>query len=137
MKIKRAYYYLFYKFYKLGELAQPPFLSDWKAGIAVIALEIWVLLSVGVYYAVVTKTVIELKISMPIIFIPLALVIILNYFAFVHTDIWKKYVKEFDRLPKHKNKLGNWIVLGVVLFIIGNLIFSFYLMSQVDWSKYR
>ncbi len=100
-------------------------------------LELSVLLSIGNYYSVITKINAELKISMPIIYIPSALVIILNYFAFVHTDIWKKYVKEFDRLPKHKNKLGNWIVLGVVLFIIGNLIFSFYLMSQVDWSKYR
>lgn len=55
----------------------------------------------------------------------------------VHTDIWKEYVIEFDQLSKKKNRIGGWIVFGVVLLVVMNLIFSFYLMSQVDWSMYR
>jgi hypothetical protein len=74
---------------------------------------------------------------MPIVFIPLVLVLLINYVAFIHTDVWKDYVIEFDKMPKKKNRIGSWIVFGIVLFIISNLIFSFYLMSRIDWSQYR
>ncbi len=134
--MKRAYYYLFYKFYRMSEAAPSRWLSDWKAGIAIIVLEIWICVSLISYFSVITKRATELTISSPIVFLPLIFIIALNYFAFVYTDIWKEYVAEFDQLPKKKNRIGSWIVFGVVLFVIANLIFSFYLMSQIDWSQY-
>lgn len=121
----------------MSEAAPSRWVSDWKAGIVIIVLELWILFSIGIYYAALTKTKIELDITMPIIFIPLLIIILINYLAFVHTDVWKEYVKEFDRLPKKKNRIGSWIVLGVVLFVVANLIFPFYLMSRVDWSQYK
>lgn len=135
--MKQAYYYLFYKFYRMSEAAPSRWLSDWKAGIAIIVLEIWICLSLISYFSVITKRATELTISNPIVFLPLIVIIGLNYFAFVYTDIWKEYVAEFDQLPKKKNRIGSWIVFGVVLFVVANLIFSFYLMSQIDWSQYR
>lgn len=137
MNIKKAYYYLFYKFYKMSEAAPSRWMSDWKAGICIIALEIWLLMSVGIYFSVFTKQSMELELSNPIVLMPLIIILALNYFLFVHTDVWKDYVKEFDKLPKKKNRIGSWIVLGIVLFVIVNLIFSFYLMSRIDWSQYR
>ena len=73
---------------------------------------------------------------MPMVYIPFLLVILINYIAFVRTDVWKDYVKEFDQLSKRKNRIGSWIVLGGVLFVIANLVVAFYLMSQIDWSQY-
>lgn len=136
-KLKRAYYYLFYKLYKFSEAAPSRWLSDWKAGVVIFVLEIWILLSIGVYYAVATKTVVELSIFKPIVFIPFLMLMVLNYYTFIHTDVWKDYVKEFDQLPKRTNRIGSWIVFGVVVLVIANLVFAFYLMSQVDWSQYR
>ena len=135
--MKKAYYYLFYKFYKLAETAPSRWLSDWKAGIVIITLEVWLLLSIGVYYATLTKTKIELNIRMPIVFIPLLVILVTNYLMFIHSDVWKEYIEEFDKLPKKKNRYGTLIVLAVVIFVVANLIFSFYLMSQIDWTNYN
>lgn len=119
---------MFYKLYKHYESSSEPWWSDWKAGASMGALEIWLLLSIGAYYSILTKTSIELSISMPIIYIPLLVIFILNYFSFMYNDIWKEYNKEFNQLPKKKNILGGWIVFGIIVFVIGNMLFSFYLL---------
>jgi hypothetical protein len=137
MSIKKMYYYLFYKIYKLSEAAPSRWLSDWKAGIAIVALEIWLLLSIGVYYTVVTKVRIQLNIKMPIIFVPFLAILLGNYLLFFANDRWKEYAQEFDQWPKAKNRLGSLIVFSLIILIIINLFFSFYLMSQVNWSQYN
>lgn len=134
-KIVRAYYYLFYKLYKW--IGEENGWADWKAGLAVMAFEIWFLLSIGSYFSFFTKKATELSFTTPIVLIPFLCIFIINYLMFIHTNIWKEYVKEFDLLPKRKNNIGGAIVFAVLLFIVGNLIFSFYLMSQVDWAQYR
>lgn len=139
--LKKMYYYFFYKIYcsieYTSELSGGKFLSAFKASLVMIALEIWILISLGAYYAFSTKTAVELSISQPIVIIPLVIIVGFNYFTFDYTDIWKNYNKEFEKLPKKKNQIGGWIVFDFVLFVISNLIFSFYLMSQIDWSQYR
>ena len=131
-KIKRAYYYLFYKLYKWYEKAPVVWWSDWKAVVSIVALEIWFLLSIGTYFSVFTKKTIELTVTHPIVFIPTVSIILVNYLIFIHTDKWKDIVKEFDQLPKRTNKIGGWIVFGVILLIVANLIFAFYQMSLID-----
>lgn len=139
--IKKAYYYFFYKIYKSIEYTSEElggaFWTDFKAGLAIAALEIWLLLSIGNYFSVVTKKNEELSITMPVVYIPVLILFILNYFSFMHNDKWKEYNRKFDQLPKSTNIIGTWIVVGIIVFIIGNLIYSFYLMSQIDWSLYR
>ncbi|MGJ1438719.1 hypothetical protein [Sphingobacterium siyangense] len=136
--LKRAYYYLFYSFYRFWEKTSClKFLSDWKSVVCIGTLEIWFILSLGIYYTVITKDVTDLSFKMPIVFVPFLIIVLTKYFVFVHTDVWKDYVKEFDKLPKEQNRKGSWIVFAIVVFVISNLIFSFYLMSQIDWSKYR
>ncbi|MFN0293021.1 hypothetical protein [Pedobacter helvus] len=134
----KAYYYLFYRIYRFWEnVSDPKFWSDWKAGIVIIVLELFLLASIFIYYKIFFNRYVHLSESNRDIIIPLLLVVIPNYFAFVHTDRWKDYVKEFDALPKKDNKIGGWIVFGFILLVIANLIFSIYLMSKVDWSQYR
>jgi hypothetical protein len=138
--IKKSYYYFFYKIYRsieyTSELSGGKFLTSFKAGAVMIALEIWILVSLGAYYAIYTKTFIELSISMPIAYLPL-LIIAFNYLTIEYKDNWKQYNIEFANYSKKKDQIGGWIVFGIILFIICNFIFSFYLMSQIDWSKYK
>lgn len=136
-KFKKIYYYIFYKFYKFSEAAPSHWLSDWKAGVAIIVLEIWGLFSIMNYYNVFIDRYFHFNITNPIIVIPGILVFLINYLSFIHTDVWKEYAKEFDKLPKKKNIIGSWIVFGITLFILANVFFSFYLMSRIDWSQYR
>lgn len=135
--MKRAYYYLFYKFYKMSEAAPSRWLSDWKAGIVIIALETWLLLSLIIYYNVFIDRYFNLTATSPVIILSSIAILLGNYFAFVHTDEWKAYVKEFDALPKKKNQIGSLIVFAIVVLVIANLVFSFYLMSQIDWKQYK
>ena len=129
--MKRAYYYLFYKFYKLAESSPSRWLSDWKAGVCIIALELFLISSIANYFVFfVDKSLHLAELSNWGLIICVLAVVTPNYIAFLHTDTWKDYVMEFDRLPKKKNRIGGWIILGVVLFVIINFIFSFYLYYQ-------
>lgn len=129
-KLKRGYYYLFYKFYKFSEAAPSRWMSDWKAGMVIGVLEIWSIFSIINYYTFFINN--EFYLTRNYYIIIGSIIFILNYFAFIHTNVWKDYVKEFDRLPKLVNRKGSWLVFGIVLFVITNLIFSFYLMFQID-----
>lgn len=133
MSIKRKYYYLFYKLYKFGEASPSTFSSDFTAGAVICILEISILASL-LFYATPFLGRGNLKfISFPVL-TPLVLIFVVNYFAFIHNTVWKKYVKEFDRLPPKKNAEGTWIVVGVIVLIIVNLAFSGHIMSQIPIS---
>lgn len=139
--MKKSYYYFFYKIYRsiefTSELAGGKFLTQFKAGAVMIALEIWILISLGAYYAVYTKTFIELNISMPIAYIPLLIIVVFNYFTIDYNDNWKQYNSEFENYSRKKSRIGGWIVFGIVLLVVFNLIYSFYLMTTVNWNQYR
>jgi len=139
--MKRAYYYFFYKIYRsieyTSDLSGGKFLTKFKASLVMVALEIWICMSLGIYYSVYTKTVVELSVTMPVIYIPLLIIIIFNYFSLDYKSSWEEHKKTFDNLPKIKNTLGGWIVFGIIILILANLIFSFYLMSQINWNLYR
>jgi hypothetical protein len=121
----------------MSEAAPSRWLSDWKAGIVIIALETWLLLSLIIYYNVFIDRYFNLTATSPVIILSSIAILLGNYFAFVHTDEWKAYVKEFDALPKKKNQIGSLIVFAIVVLVIANLVFSFYLMSQIDWKQYK
>ena len=137
MSIKKVYYYLFYKLYKLNENDIFPWVREWKAGLFLDVLIIFILFSGFIYYTIYVNPYVEV----PNIYIIAGLYIfgvgIPNYFIFHHADRYKEIIEDFDKLPKQKNRIGSWIVGAVVLIVIANLIFSFYLMSQIDWTAYR
>ncbi|HMR91221.1 MAG TPA: hypothetical protein PKC69_02860 [Chitinophagaceae bacterium] len=139
MTLKQMYGYLFYKLYRFWEKVSTPKLwSDWKAGIAILALEVWFLVSVQNYYEVLTKKeLISSPSSNPLTFIILAVLIIIKLIMFEYQGRWKRYIAEFDKWPEKKNRRGTMIVWSIIFLIIANLIFSFYLMSQIDWKQYR
>jgi len=139
--VQKSYYYFFYKIYRSIEYTSKSFggesLMSSKAGLVMLALEAWGLFSAVNYYTVCTKRYIEFTISMPIVYIPVIILFAFNVFTLDYKDNWKKYNSEFANYSKRKNRIGGWIVFGIILLIISNLIFSFYLMSQIDWSQYR
>ncbi|MRX42071.1 hypothetical protein GJU43_22580 [Flavobacterium sp. LC2016-23] len=139
--IKKSYYYFFYRIYRsieyTSELSGGKFLTFHKASLVVLALEAWVFFSFMAYYRIFTKTSIQLSFSMPIIYVPAIIIYVFNYFTLDYKDNWKQFNVEFANYSKRKNRIGGWIVFGIILLIISNFIFSFYLISQVDWSQYR
>ncbi|KPE48943.1 hypothetical protein [Chryseobacterium indologenes] len=139
--LKKKYYYLFYKIYRfiesISESNGGKFWSDWKASLVLDCLIYFLLISLFIYYNIFINPYANLDESNIDIFVVVVIVALFNYFVFHHRDQWKKIVVEYDKLAKKKNKIGSWIVIGVITMIIVNLIYAFYLMSQIDWSKYR
>lgn len=136
-KVKKAYYYLFYQLYKWYEKGPSVWWSDWKASLSIDVLLFFLLFSGIIYYDVFIDRSFELGDDNTVVLFFILVISIPNYFIFHHRDQWKDIVKEFDQLPKRTNKIGGWIVFGVVMLIITNMVFAFYQMSLVDWSQYR
>ncbi|MFC7346924.1 hypothetical protein ACFQO9_09375 [Chryseobacterium zhengzhouense] len=131
--MKKAYYYLFYKLYKWYEEGPSVWMSDWKAGLSIDLLVFLTIFSFVPYFIVFFNIYInfdDIIILRLLVAIYIFLIVIPNYFIFHHKNQWKKIVNEFDKLPKKKNQQGGWTVLGIVLFIIINYIFSFYIYYQ-------
>jgi hypothetical protein len=129
--MKNAYYYLFYKFYKFGEWSPSIFPSDFTATLGIACLEVLFLISLKFYYSEFfdrngTFTFVSLQ-----TLVPLATVFLINYFAFLNNENWKTYVEKFDKLPENKNLTGTWIVIGIVAFVLGNIILSIHIMAQI------
>jgi hypothetical protein len=136
MNIRKAYFYLFYKFYKFGSNSGP-FPNDFSAAVLLVILETLILAVLKFYYIgfvdhndTIEPTSIET-------ILPLLAVFFINYFAFIHNDKWKKYFKEFDKLPRYKNIIGTWIVIILVAFILINVVISFNIMGKIAANKYR
>ncbi|WP_273005727.1 hypothetical protein [Chryseobacterium sp.] len=132
--IKRAYYYVFYKLYTsiiyTSEKMGGEFLTDFKTVIVIGTLEIWILGSILSYYSLINNVRLNINITSPLVLVPLAFIFLLNYFSFIHTDTWKKYNNEFDKLPAYKNKKGSFIVWGIIILVTLNFFVSIYLLQK-------
>ncbi|KPE48970.1 hypothetical protein [Chryseobacterium indologenes] len=131
MKIKEAYYYLFYKLYKWYESGPFVWYSDWKAGISIIALEIWTCVSIYSYLSIFLNRKISLSITEPSGFIPYIIILSTNLYFFSSSHKWKLYFEEFEKWPKRKNLISGIIVWSIIALIIFNFIFSINLMKSL------
>lgn len=127
--IKKRYYYLFYKFYKFAEAAPSKWLSDWKASLCLDILILFIFSSLLNYYKAIIDQASRIG-EGNLLLVVIIIISISNYFIFQHRDQWRNIVHEFDGLPKQTNKMGSWIVFGVVFLVVSNFIYSFYLFYQ-------
>jgi len=131
----RVYYYFFYKIYCFWENAPIKFWSHFKAGVTIIFLEIWFMISLLNYYNVFINKQFYLSKN---IFLSIGILIVsVNITIFTYLDLWREYNKKFDQLSKKKNIIGGVVVWGIIVFIIANTVYSFYLMSLIDWKQYQ
>src|SRR5690606_41112258 len=73
-RIKRAYYYFYYRIYKTFTKDDHPLLSvGFRADVVVMALKIWTAISFYSYLSILLGYRIELSITEPLGFIPMAL----------------------------------------------------------------
>ena len=138
MAIKKCYTYFYYKLYKLFQVDERDWWSEWKASGILSLLISLLILSFLIYYNIFFDRYFDLNLSnIQTYLIFMILFALPNYFIFHHKDQWKAIINEYEQLPKNKNKIGDWVAYSIVIFIIANLIFAFYLMSQIDWTQYR
>lgn len=137
-KIKKTYYLLFYKLYRFFKSISDDGFADWKAGLVIQTLQIFILLITAIQIELIGKINIIPNGDPKIWSVPLAIAFaIFNYYIFLNYKGWKVYEYEFKRYSKQKNRMINLIVFCFVFGILAILIFTFYQMSLIDWNKYR
>ncbi|PIE50372.1 MAG: hypothetical protein CSA38_04040 [Flavobacteriales bacterium] len=132
----KAYYYLFYKLHNFWERASiPTFLSEFKASVSIIALKIWLIITVTNYYNIFIDRTFNLNKN---VFLLIGFCIVaINVKLFTFSDDWKMYNQKFSQQSVKKNRIGGVTVWSIIICIIINLIYSYYLMSTIDWNQYR
>ena len=137
MSPKKIYYFLFYKLYKVIKATSvPEFWSDWKALALINILEIVICLTTFNYYKLYINKHADLPNAFILVGIYVLIILLPNAYVFYHRNQWKKIISDFDKLPTASNKIGGWIILGLILFTIASFILSLYLIGQIDWQKY-
>ena len=123
MNLRESYYYLFYKFHKLGDMSISIFPSDFIAVIAIIWLELTFVGSFAFYYRDFINPNFQMELISAKALIPVCVIVSMNSFAFIINDAgWKTCFKKFDKFSQEKNENGTLIVAGLVIFVVGNFI---------------
>lgn len=135
MWLKKALYLLFYKIYHFWESVSDDNWSDWKTLVVIGKIQILLLTEFYVWWTIITKK--DVDFSKYWLIIPVFTIAILNYYYFLHNNQWKDYEQEFRQYSKVRSKFLGWLVFLFLIGVLGSLIFAFYQMSLIDWSKYR
>jgi hypothetical protein len=133
-RIKRAYYYFYYKICKAFAKDDHPLLSvGFRADVTVMAVKIWLLGVIDTYLCVfLNQDATDISITSPKVIIALLLVIGSTLYFFTFSDKWKPYFEEFEKLSKRKNLIGGIVVWGIVIFIFINTFISVELMKKFN-----
>lgn len=135
--IKTGYAYLFFFFYNHINSFKNNILVQWKAVLMVAMMECFLIISIITYYLDISKiTVAEdfNKLYLLLFAIPL---VGLKLWFFERNENWRKYLAEFEAWPEKNRKRWDWVMRLLIVFIVGNLVLSYYIMSEIDWSQYR
>lgn len=127
--IRKIYSHIYYLFYRLGEIGNSVFSYSLVANVCILVLELWLSISILNYLDILFN--IKLFKSKYTIYILIALFITILladiYYASYKTSN-QIMLREVRENPRKKRDLG--IAVFIVLSIIANLIFSFYLIKM-------
>jgi hypothetical protein len=62
-------------------------------------------------------------------------IFVLNYYYFLYKDKWRERILKFENLDKKTDRIGIFFVAFILVMIIVGLIYSYYLLSAVDWQN--
>ena len=133
--IKNTYYFIFYKFYYIFKASANEGWEEWKSYIAVNTLGIMFIIELLNWWSIIFRTVIDVPTYW--VAIPAGIIVIGNYFIFIHQNKWKKYEEKFKQYSINQSRKLSLIFLIVVIGILTSLIFSFYELGKIDWTPLR
>lgn len=133
--MKKTYYLLFYKLSQFFKAVSDDNWEKHKALVIINGLCGLLFMELLIWWIIVTKTTIHA--SKFWLIIPVFIIVTFNYNFFMSKNKWNNYKVEFRSYSLRTNRVINLLVLVFILVVLGSLIFAFYKMSLIDWSKYR
>ena len=136
--MKKAYYLLFYKIYSFFKSISDDGWADWKSYVIIGGSQGLLIVEFYVWCDIIFKNR-NIEFSNPYkVVIPLAIFIaVINYYIFLQDDKWREYEEEFKNYTKKKSSIVGWLSFLFLIGVLSSLVFAFYQMSLIDWSKYR
>lgn len=129
------YHYIYYKLYKISGVYFTDSLKKESAFLFILILELITILSFVNYYIFWTKHIIDFDVTE--LFVLSVILSLINYYVFFSRNQWKIIVEEYDKLQKNKNRILTLSVWCFILALFINLVFSYYVLSLIDWSLYK
>lgn len=128
-KIRFVYLYIYYTLYKAAQNSPTIFPYSFITILSFDAILLMFLSSCMFYYTGLTSIIVHISDILFLVIISI-LVFAPNFFIFDYKNKYKKYVNEFDEIPKninYKYKIIAWI--GIILIIL-NFIYSLFYADQ-------
>lgn len=132
-KIRQAYYYLFYRFYLFAETK--PFVddnSDWTATGFIAILETFIYFSGVIFYKFFFNRTYYMSDDSLIFILPISVIGVINYVAFLRNDAWVTYYEKFENWPAERNRKAGMVVLCLVLAILLCFAVAIYLVTRMN-----
>ena len=129
--IKKIYDYSFYCFYRLDRVIGTQWFSEYKATLALIAIEIWLVGTIlGYLYILFDIDLMPYSVSDWKNFVFLICLVIIKERVFYHKKRWKLVVNKFDKMPSKKNnKLTLVFYISLAIFF-GLIALMLYLLGR-------
>ena len=130
MKLKKYYYLVFYELYCFYQKGPSVWLSEWKANASMGILFLFFISSVLFYYRVFIdhKSFVGERGELVVLAV---IITTINYFIFNHKNRWKLIVNGFRNSGKKKDRIRGGVVFIIILIIMLNLVFSYYLLFKM------
>ena len=128
--MEKIYYFVFYTLFVFWEkVSIPKFYSEFKAGLSILLIQIFIYYSIIYSYLIITNKEFNFDLKNPILLIPLGTIFLINIFLTNVSSKWKYYYPKFDNLQNIK-KIK---YMSITWLFILSIIVMFFILS----NKYK
>ncbi|SIR08378.1 hypothetical protein [Pontibacter lucknowensis] len=112
--------------------------ATWSISSCIEILQVWLLLSCLLYYAVnTTEELVPSQLQVPIFSAVIFTLTLVNYVLLEQRWPWGKLFKIFLASSAPKNNPASALGWLLALLVVVNVLFSYFLLSNIDWAHYR
>ncbi len=134
----KFYYIFFYKLFRLFKSTANEGWEDWKALVALCLITVLLLVQGYVYFLVFFPELsFDIPYPQPTLFLISFALCSMHYYLTLHKEKWKAYIDVYNSFSKMQKITSSLLMFFFLCLIVCGLFFSFYKLSQVNWSVYR
>lgn len=141
--IKAIYlmFYIIYDFFKSTGSNDIIKSFEWKASVVFVVLQIFIFFIFCIQVELLTANHVQIfsYLSHSGEMLGVGLVLLVNYFAFLHNDRWKKYSSDFAHYSKKKKivaRITVAMICGIIVFLLCASFYQLSIFSKKQWPEH-